>query len=47
MSLSHRRVTAQNFAEFAQTLLICIPKLEKNRILPPLHFFLPFLTPFV
>ena len=30
MSSSHSRKAAQNFAEFAQNLEICTPKLEKT-----------------
>ena len=41
MSPSHRRVTAQNQAEFPQDLEMCTPKLEKSYI-----FFLIFLICF-
>ena len=42
MSRSHGRATAQNFAEFAQNLEMCTPKLEKSCIFTILTCFYQF-----
>ena len=42
MSPSHRRAMAHNFAEFAQNLEICTPKLEKLWLLQFFTFLFMF-----
>ena len=58
MSRSHDRATTQNFAEFAQNLEMCTPKLENSCIFKNFTcfctfdvtfqvFFVHFLAPFI
>ena len=46
-SKCHGRATAQYFAEFAQNLGMCTPKLEKTCIFSIFTCFLHILTPFM
>ena len=47
MSRSHGRATAQNFAEFAQNLEMCTPKLEKSCSFTIFTCFLYVCAPFM
>ena len=46
MSRSHGRATAQNFAEFAQNLEMCTPKLENSCIFTIFTCFCTFYVTF-
>ena len=48
MSPSHRRASAQHFAEFGQNFEMCTPKLERSYISTIFSFFSPHVsTPYI